>query len=451
MKLATAGPMSGSEVVKIVVTNSVVTSENIGTSQNRHMQLNKRTSLTQVVEELCRHWSLPNPEDCALTFETTKEYVTDRTKDKVGNGTVLKLCQSPKRIILDLFDIIEKNKDSQLRLNSFKALEQLSSEYACAEQLVKENGLELIIKCICQESTNSHLLPHLIITFYEIMKHEDLVSWNDIRISEAFVKHVAAFVQNELTNSTEMKALQSSLAFLETVVCTPAKVSYVEKAVSVPSLLALLQSDNSIVQQNALALFNALFKISDRAKKMKMKQAMEERKIRRVIIEHIIRKKPSEEMKQQLYILQSLLFNFLEDKMKTKVDINDQKAMEKVRELRKLAFEGQAGHLKGKPADDFKKLGFSNDDDPTSDFKVPPGMLALELIYLFAINHTDHFTRMIYDSSTKADGHECPFALVAIETVNLICQIIRIGQPPLDSGVFLPMFFAYENPLEVST
>ena len=85
----------------------------------------------------------------------------------------------------------------------------------------------------------------------------------------------------------------------------------------------------------------------------------------------------SDEMRQQLYVLQTLLLNQLEDRMNTVVESQDQKALEKIKELRKIAFEvrdgpsgGGGGHQqRTRFSEDYKKLGFRNEIDPTQDFR----------------------------------------------------------------------------------
>ena len=88
--------------------------------------------------------------------------------------------------------------------------------------------------------------------------------------------------------------------------------------------------------------------------------------------------------------------------------------------------------------------------DATQDFQeTPPGMLALDMMYAFACNYTDQYTKLVHEFSCRTDNRECPFARTAIEVVKMICEIIRIGEAPRDQGTFYPMFFTHENPLEV--
>ena len=458
------------EVFRIAVTNAVCTAVASGQGQSHLMQLSAQTPLASVVRELCRHWRLEgDPADYALKFESSKEYLTERNRGEVRDGKILKLCQSPRRLLADIANILDKNDDPQMRLNAYKALQALSPDYAMAEEMVAGGAFDRVLRAMADSSVGAQALSHLVLTFHEVMRHEDLVGWDDSRLDAAFISQVAACVETErsMRAMTQDDATHACcLAVLEALAFTPSKHEMVEKAVAVPSLLNFLQADSPRVQRKALALFNALFRLGDRAKKRKMKQAMEERGARRVLVDCIIRKGPGEDMRHQLYVLQSLLLNLLEERMNTAVKSEDQKALEKVKELRKLAFEVREQHGIAQPSSslhqqqqgrkqfgqDYRKMGFLNEIDPTQDFRkeTPPGILALDLMYAFACHHTDQYTKLVLENSVRSDGHECPFARTSIEVVRLLCDIIRIGHAPMEAGgTFFPMFFAHENPLEV--
>ena len=90
-------------------------------------------------------------------------------------------------------------------------------------------------------------------------------------------------------------------------------------------------------------------------------------------------------MAHQLHVLQTLMLNVLEDKMNKVIDPNDADAQEKIKELRRIAFDSVGGGLdpasfkdvtarKASPKD-FRKLGFRNDANPLLDFgqlTIPP-------------------------------------------------------------------------------
>ena len=124
------------------------------------------------------------------------------------------------------------------------------------------------------------------------------------------------------------------------------------------------------------------------------------------------------------------MLNLLHDTTMTKVESNDTKALEKIKELRKIAFDVQAGPQQRSSQEYWKKLGFRDHINPITDFQeTPPGMLALELMYRFASSHPENYTRFAVFAGWS-DNHEFPFARTSIELVKIICEIVRIGHDP---------------------
>lgn len=109
-------------------------------------------------------------------------------------------------------------------------------------------------------------------------------------------------------------------------------------------------------------------------------------------------------MAHQLYVLQTLTLGLLEQRMNSKMDPQDQDAHDKIKELRRIAFDtdgtGVPGDIMtrkqlGVFAKDYKKLGFKYDINPALDFtETPPGMLALDCMVYFARNHTENYTKV---------------------------------------------------------
>ncbi|GIX74686.1 engulfment and cell motility protein 1 [Caerostris extrusa] len=70
------------------------------------------------------------------------------------------------------------------------------------------------------------------------------------------------------------------------------------------------------------------------------------------------------------------------------------------------------------------------------------------MIY-FARNHTESYTKVVLENSCRADEHECPFGRTSIELTKLLCDILKIGEPPTEQGkTFYPMFFTHDHPFE---
>ena len=145
------------------------------------------------------------------------------------------------------------------------------------------------------------------------------------------------------------------------------------------------------------------------------------------------------------------MLNLLHETTMTKVESNDSRALEKLKDLRRIAFDVQTGPQQRSSQEYWKKLGFRDHINPIMDFQeTPPGMLALELMYRFASKHPENYTRFAVFAGW-ADNHDFPFARTSIELVKILCEVVNIGHDPASSSSsaqFHPMFFAHENPLD---
>lgn len=71
----------------------------------------------------------------------------------------------------------------------------------------------------------------------------------------------------------------------------------------------------------------------------------------------------------------------------------------------------------------------------------------MDCMVYFARNYTPQYMKIFRDN--RADEHECPFGRTSIELVKVLCDILRIGEPPAEqSGDFQPMFFTRDHPFE---
>lgn len=84
------------------------------------------------------------------------------------------------------------------------------------------------------------------------------------------------------------------------------------------------------------------------------------------------------EIAHQLHVLQTLMLNVLEEPMNRPIESGDVEAQEKIRELRRIAFDNDGSDSITPLKDvatrkqiiprDFRKLGFKNDATPLNDF-----------------------------------------------------------------------------------
>ena len=101
-----------------------------------------------------------------------------------------------------------------------------------------------------------------------------------------------------------------------------------------------------------------------------MRRHVEELNIRNVILTKILIKDQLDEMRRQLFIFQCLLFDDAASQMMIPVENQDPKALEKIKELRLLAFNPEMSRSasvthRGRYSEDYKRLGFVSTLDPT--------------------------------------------------------------------------------------
>lgn len=191
-----------------------------------------------------------------------------------------------------------------------------------------------------------------------------------------------------------------------------------------------------------------------------MSNVLAQKQLRSIILNHIIRgnRAIKTEMAHQLYVLQVLTFNLLEERMMTKMDPQDQSQRDIIFELRKIAFDAEYDpnssssleKRKAMYARDYKMLGFMNHVNPAMDFtQTPPGMLALDNMLYLAKLHQDMYIRIVLENSSREDKHECPFGRSSIELTKMMCEILQVGELPNEGcNEYHPMFFTHDRAFE---
>ena len=421
---------------------------------------NQKHSLAAIIQDLCNGWQLTEPELYALQFteNNNKNYVTEKNRNEIKNGSILRLTFSPSKTAEDILFKV-KNGAADEKAQALSKLSSLSTDMTFALEFINKQGLALIISMIEEGKCQGPTLAYCLMSFVELMDH-GIVSWDILESS--FINRVASYVNNQGSNQ-ESKVVQASLSILESIVLNSSAkhAQCLDKEVTFPSLVVHLQNANPVTQQNAIALINALFLKADHSKRKSISATLNSQKVRNVILTNIIQAASGQvgtEMAHQLYVLQTLQLALLEQRMNTKMDLQDQDAHEKIKELRRIAFDMDSNSTSGDAtarrqvgfAKDYKKLGFKCDINPALDFaETPPGMLALDCMIYFARNHVENYTKVVLENSCRADEHECPFGRTSVELVRLLCEVLRIGEPPSEQGHhYHPMFFTTDHPFE---
>ncbi|XP_025031010.1 LOW QUALITY PROTEIN: engulfment and cell motility protein 2 [Python bivittatus] len=436
------------------------------------LEFDQKRPLVSIIKEVCDGWSLPNPEYYTLRYaDGAQLYITEQTRGDIKNGTILQLAVSPSRAARQLMDRTQ-SPSLEARLEAMKELAKLSADVTFATEFINMDGISVLTRLV--ESSSKFLshygemLAFTLTAFLELMDH-GLVSWDTVSVS--FIKQIAGYVSQP---TVDVSILQRSLAILESMVLnSQALYQKIADEITVGQLLSHLQVSNQEIQTYAIALINALFLKAPEDKRQdklvspldlpctEMANAFAQKQLRSVILTHIIRgNRPIKtEMAHQLYVLQVLTFNLLEERMMAKMDPTDQAQRDVIFELRRIAFEAESesnsvpgGAEKRKAAytKDYKMLGFMNHVNPALDFvQIPPGMLALDSMFYLAKHHQDTYIRIVLENSSQEDKHNCPFGRSAIELTRMLCEILQIGELPNEGrNDYHPMFFTHDHAFE---
>ncbi|XP_043920973.1 engulfment and cell motility protein 1 isoform X1 [Protopterus annectens] len=432
------------------------------------MEIDQKKPLSAIIKEVCDGWSLSGHESYALQHADGKNsYITEKNRNEIKNGAILRLTTSPAQNAQQLYERIQSSS-MDAKMEALKDLASYSGDVTFAQEFINLDGITLLTQMI-ESGTERYqklqkimklcvgdMLCHTLTAFVELMDH-GIVSWDTFSV--AFVKKIASFVNK---SAMDVSVLQRSLTILECMVLNSNDLyQKVAQEITIGQLITHLQGDDGYIQTCAIALINALFLKTPDEKRQEMANILAQKQLRHIILSNVIRSNRtiSREMCHQLYVLQVLTFNLLEDRMMTKMDPQDQAQRDIIFELRRIAFDvesepnnssGNIEKRKSMYTRDYKKLGFINHVNPAVDFtQIPPGMLALDNMLYFAKHHHDSYIRIVLENSSREDKHECPFGRSSIELTKMLCEILKVGEPPGETcNDFHPMFFTHDRAFE---
>uniref|UniRef100_A0A8C5GZ20 Engulfment and cell motility protein 3-like n=1 Tax=Gouania willdenowi TaxID=441366 RepID=A0A8C5GZ20_GOUWI len=309
--------------------------------------------------------------------------------------------------------------------DSLKELAGVSTDVTFAQEFISRDGHLLLVK-IVEDSNDNVIMTHTLTAFMELMDH-GIVSWENL--SSVFIKKIAGFVN---TKPTDVSIQQVSLDILESMVLS--------------SHSLFLQVKHEVTMEKLIAHLQEMFAF------------LNKKNLRQYIYKNIIHSSGlvQDEMAHYLYVLQSVTLNHLEPRMRTPLDCYSQEQRDILHGLRQAAFETESenslSHERRRSlcAKEFKKLGFSNNSNPGQDLvRTPPGLLAMDTMFYFANRYPDAYSRFVLENSSREDKHECPFARSSIQLTLILCEILRIGETPSETGSdYHPIFFSQDRLLE---
>uniref|UniRef100_A0A8D0NKM0 ELMO domain-containing protein n=1 Tax=Sus scrofa TaxID=9823 RepID=A0A8D0NKM0_PIG len=425
------------------------------------MEIDQKKPLSAIIKEVCDGWSLANHEYFALQHaDSSNFYITEKTLCFVFvPGEAQNAQQLHERI---------QSSSMDAKLEALKDLASLSRDVTFAQEFINLDGISLLTQMV-ESGTERYqklqkimkpcfgdMLSFTLTAFVELMDH-GIVSWDTFSV--AFIKKIASFVNK---SAIDVSILQRSLAILESMVLNSHDLyQKVAQEITIGQLIPHLQGTDQEIQTYTIAVINALFLKAPDERRQEMANILAQKQLRSIILTHVIRAQRAinNEMAHQLYVLQVLTFNLLEDRMMTKMDPQDQAQRDIIFELRRIAFDaesepnnssGSMEKRKSMYTRDYKKLGFINHVNPAMDFtQTPPGMLALDNMLYFAKHHQDAYIRIVLENSSREDKHECPFGRSSIELTKMLCEILKVGELPSETcNDFHPMFFTHDRSFE---
>uniref|UniRef100_A0A8C1LF62 Engulfment and cell motility 1 (ced-12 homolog, C. elegans) n=1 Tax=Cyprinus carpio TaxID=7962 RepID=A0A8C1LF62_CYPCA len=381
-------------------------------------------------------------------------YFFSQNRNNIKNGSILRLTTSAAQMAQQLHERIQSSS-MDMKLDALKDLANSSRDITFAQEFINLDGISLLTQMVESGTDFGDLLSFTLTAFVELMDH-GIVSWDTFSV--AFIKKIASYVCKAAMDTA---VLQRSLAILESMVLNSQDLyQKVAQEITIGQLIPHLQGTDQDIQTYTIAVINALFLKAPEEKRQEMAHILAQKQLRSIILSNVIRSnKPiNDEMAHQLYVLQVLTFNLLEDRMMTKMDPQDQAQRDIIFELRRIAFDvecdsnnsGSIEKRKSMYTRDYKKLGFINHVNPAVDFtQIPPGMLALDNMLYFARHHQDAYIRIVLENSSREDKHECPFGRSSIELTKMLCEILKVGELPSENcHDFHPMFFTHDRSFE---
>ncbi|XP_029590514.1 engulfment and cell motility protein 1 [Salmo trutta] len=339
------------------------------------MEIDQKKPLSAIIKEVCEGWSLGNHENFALqNADSTNFYITEKNRNDIKNGSILRLTTSPSQTAAQLHERIQSSS-MDAKLEALKDLANSSRDVTFAQEFINLDGISLLTQMV-ESGTERYqklqkimkpcfgdLLSFTLTAFVELMDH-GIVSWDTFSV--AFIKKIAGYVNK---SAMDTAVLQRSLAILESMVLNSQDLyQKVAQEITIGQLIPHLQGTDQDIQTYTIAVINALFLKAPEDKRQEMAHILAQKQLRSIILSNVIRSpKPiNDEMAHQLYVLQVLTFNLLEDRMMTKMDPQDQAQRDIIFELRRIAFDvecepnnsGSIEKRKSMYTRDYKKLGF---------------------------------------------------------------------------------------------
>ena len=475
-RLSTSDGKFGGVQIKVAVENPNSQSKDvfkvaIEVNYNQHLyELNKQDSLLVNILDFCKRHHIANPEKYALKNDDTKLYITESNRFSLRDGLLLKLVLCPSNMVSDILQGLKPGNGDNERATAISNLIKESKDPTFSEVFIRNGGLKYLVDQVESGKLPKEDIRYILSVILEIIE-QNLIDL-DLVFTSKFVKYVSGLITNEITglnveNSDKLKTsiLSLSLGIVEVVVINSKNLfSAVAEEIKIPVLVSHLQNSDVDVQQATVALINGiLLKSSTHNSKLgginQILDSMVQKQFRTIIKNNIIRSgnRLNTEMTHQLYVLQCLTINTMEQRMQTKITSQMFSETKNLHDIYLLACDSINQELPKKQSNaisfdtkNLRKLGFTNLSKPLQDFEeTPPGLLSLDFMHHFAFRQTDVFNKLILENNSREEKLSFPFVKSSIYITKVLCNLLKIGNKPTEVGnEFHAMLFSHDHPVK---
>ncbi|XP_036719161.1 engulfment and cell motility protein 1 isoform X3 [Balaenoptera acutorostrata] len=255
------------------------------------MEIDQKKPLSAIIKEVCDGWSLANHEYFALQHaDSSNFYITEKNRNEIKNGTILRLTTSPAQNAHQLHERIQSSS-MDAKLEALKDLASLSRDVTFAQEFINLDGISLLTQMV-ESGTERYqklqkimkpcfgdMLSFTLTAFVELMDH-GIVSWDTFSV--AFIKKIASFVNK---SAIDVSILQRSLAILESMVLNSHDLyQKVAQEITIGQLIPHLQGTDQEIQTYTIAVINALFLKAPDEKRQEMANILAQKQLRSIIL-----------------------------------------------------------------------------------------------------------------------------------------------------------------------
>uniref|UniRef100_A0A0N5ASP3 ELMO domain-containing protein n=1 Tax=Syphacia muris TaxID=451379 RepID=A0A0N5ASP3_9BILA len=419
-----------------------------------YVTLDKKSEvISNKVKEICKLLNLPDSDKdiYALKFEDTENdgaFLTDENRCLIKQGFILILTASPEQYAIS---ILSRFKECTANIKNNKLNEVLfelvseSIHAPFANEFQRIGGIDFLIDTVQNGNfadsvtVNTEILQSLL----NLMKHPGAKEWSDV--PDDFIKKVSDNISGR-AKQEDNGLLQFSLCVVDNVLNSKSntKAALVMELISFECLIRHLEKSDERVLHSALRLMNSLYaKVTDKGK-ITILQHLHSIPFRKAVENSVLRKpyQLNPGVEQQLIIVQRIFLDEVKNRALCKPNEEDVEVFKekKVFVLEQIPPSSTSVYLE-------------NNRDDCEQFlslvaETPPGMLAVDLVSAPEFGESKTLKNILMENLLGSDDDILPIALVSVELVKILIDVLNIIQQPDKSDRLHIMLFKSQRPFE---